>query len=78
MIGSVGIDGDDGRGVSSITEEYYAWTIGVTPEEDDPWDDTMPTLTPDAPCLWCKETINYTTGSPDVFIRLIAQRGQDG
>lgn len=71
-----GLNGIDGRGISSITESYLI-NDGARPTENDSWGD-FKQPTDDLPYLWNMETIVYSDNSTDHFINLISIKGKDG
>ena len=86
---SVGQNGDDGRGVSSITE-YYLWTANntltsaqstaanATPPSS-PWSSTYQAPSGTDKYLWNFEIVAYTTGSPTrTAPAIIGTIGDDG
>ena len=83
VYGDKGNDGDDGRGVSSITEYYLATSAssGVTTSTSG-WTTTMQSLTSTKKYLWNYETIAYTdnTSSNSIphIIGVYGDKGQDG
>lgn len=60
--GPKGVDGADGKGISSTVVTYQASTSGtVTPTGT--WQTTVPSVAEDQ-YLWTRVVINYTSGSP--------------
>lgn len=84
--GSDGIDGDDGRGIVSVTE-YYMFTAGRKPAAgDSDWKTmadrensgmiTEPTDT--YPYMWKKTVTSWTYGNDTVLIELVTIKGSTG
>ena len=75
--GDKGLTGDDGNGISSITEHYAVSSSNtVTPAT---WSDTVPAMTVVNKYLWNYETIKYTNGtSTDTQKRVIGVYGDTG
>lgn len=65
VIGVYGEDGNDGRGVSSITNYYLASTqsSGITTSSSG-WTTTIQTMTSSKKYLWNYEEVTYTSGNP--------------
>lgn len=69
---------EDGRGISSITEQYQKSNSGTTVPTGT-WSDTIPELTDTDKYLWNQTTINYTDGVNATTVEtLIAVKGEDG
>ncbi len=72
------IKGEDGRGVSGITE-YYAKSSDSTTAPVTGWSTAVPTLDATDKFLWNYETIHYTDGtSPSTTPAVIGVFGADG
>lgn len=79
IISTHGRTGAAGRSITTISETYMRTSSSSKPAASNTsWQATIPTLDSTYQWLWCKEVISYSSGDPDVFIKLIAQRGQDG
>ena len=83
IIGNYAADGNDGRGISSITEYYlvYYTNTGVTTDTAG-WSTSIPTMTPTSKYLWNYEEITFSDGmgyrtTPKV-IGVYGDTGQDG
>ena len=77
IIGNYSSDGENGRGISSISEHY-----GLSADDDtepSSWSDTMVTTTTTNKFLWNYETITYTDGNTeDTTKRIIGTHGATG
>lgn len=65
IIGVFGDEGKDGKGISGITEYYYASTSNSVEPSDNLFSTTVPTLTGTNKYLWNYEQITYTEGEPE-------------
>lgn len=75
--GEKGANGDDGNGISSITEHYAVSSSNTTAPAS--WSDTVPAMTVVNKYLWNYETIKYTNGtSTDTQKRVIGVYGDTG
>ena len=75
--GDKGPTGDDGNGISSITEHYAVSSSNTTMPST--WSDTVPAMTVVNKYLWNYETIKYTNGtSSDTKKRVIGVYGDTG
>ena len=75
--GEKGANGDDGNGISSITEHYAVSSSNTTMPST--WSDTVPAMTVVNKYLWNYETIKYTNGtSSDTKKRVIGVYGDTG
>ena len=75
--GEKGANGDDGNGISSITEHYAVSSSNTTAPAS--WSTTVPTMTKTNKYLWNYETIKYTNGtSVDTAKRVIGVYGDTG
>ena len=75
--GDKGLTGDDGNGISSITEHYAVSSSNTTMPST--WSDTVPAMTVVNKYLWNYETIKYTNGtSSDTKKRVIGVYGDTG
>lgn len=71
-------DGTDGKGISSITEQYARHTSASSAPSSG-WSTTFPTISASYPYIWNRTLINYTDGTNSGYIyTLIAARGTDG
>lgn len=71
-------DGSDGKGISSITEQYARHTSASSAPSSG-WSTTFPTISANYPYIWNRTRINYTDGTNSGWIyTLIAARGTDG
>lgn len=59
----IGTYGEDGKGISSITEYYGRSTSSSS--QPSSWSETIPTITSDYKYLWNLEIIEYTNGDED-------------
>lgn len=80
--GKDGIDGTNGRGISSVVEYYAKSNSGTTAPASSSFSTTVPTIDATNPYLWNYERINYTdntysTTTP-VVIGHFGKDGQDG
>ena len=73
----IGTYAADGKGISSITEEYAISAKAEEPAESE-WNSKYLQPTDDKPFVWNKQTINYTTGDPTVTSRIVCVKGIDG
>ena len=73
-----GIDGDDGRGITSIAEQYYQSTSS-TAQSGGSWSTTVPTWA-DGKYMWTRSVITYTdsTTSTTSPICITGQKGGTG
>ena len=60
-----GIDGDDGRGITSIVEQYYQSTSS-TAQSGGSWSATVPTWA-DGKYIWTRSVITYTDSTALIF-----------
>lgn len=75
--GEKGANGDDGNGISSITEHYAVSSSNTTAPTS--WSTTVPTMTKTNKYLWNYETIKYTNGnSVNTTKRVIGVYGDTG
>ena len=75
--GEKGANGDDGNGISSITEHYAVSSSNTTAPTS--WSSTVPAMTKTNRYLWNYETIKYTNGtSADTAKRVIGVYGDTG
>ena len=83
IIGTFGANGNDGKGISSITEYYLATasSSGVTTSTSG-WTPTVQTVTSTKKYLWNYEKITYTDGSTTsttpVIIGVYGDKGDTG
>ena len=83
VYGDKGNNGDDGRGITSITEYYLASAAnsGVT-RNTSGWTTTVQTVTSSKRYLWNYEKITYTTGDPTytdpAIIGVYGDKGDQG
>ena len=73
----IGTYAADGKGISSITEEYAISAKAEEPAESE-WNSEYLQPTDDKPFVWNKQTIKYTTGDPTVTSRIVCVKGVDG
>ena len=73
-----GIDGDDGRGITSIVEQYYQSTSS-TAQSGGSWSTTAPTWA-DGKYIWTRSVVTYTdsTTSTTSPICITGQKGGTG
>ena len=73
-----GIDGDDGRGITSIVEQYYQSTSATT-QSGGSWSATVPTWV-DGKYIWTRSVITYTdsTTSTTSPVCVTGQKGGIG
>ena len=75
--GEKGANGDDGNGISSITEHYAVSSSNTTAPAS--WSSTVPAMTKTNRYLWNYETVKYTNGtSVDTAKRVIGVYGDTG
>lgn len=75
--GEKGVNGDDGNGISSITEHYAVSSSNTTAPTS--WSTTVPTMTKTNKYLWNYETIKYTNeNSVNTTKRVIGVYGDTG
>lgn len=75
--GEKGANGDDGNGISSITEHYAVSSLNTTAPAS--WSSTVPAMTKTNRYLWNYETVKYTNGtSVDTAKRVIGVYGDTG
>jgi len=68
----------DGKGISSITEQYALHTSPSSAPSSG-WNSTFPTISANYPYIWNRTLINYTDGTNSGYIyTLIAARGSNG
>ena len=68
-----GPEGQDGKGISSITIQYCNYGTGTPADTGSHWQDTIPAYDSSKPNYWTKTTIAYTTGNP--FIKKVLDQG---
>lgn len=76
----IGVYGDDGRGIKSVTEMYLATSMssGVT-KKTNGWTNTVQSVSKEKPYLYNYEIITYTDGEvAETEISLIGHWGSDG
>ena len=75
--GEKGANGDDGNGISSITEHYAVSSSNTTAPAS--WSSTVPAMTKTNRYLWNYETVKYTNGtSVNTAKRVIGVYGDTG
>lgn len=76
--GEDGMDGSDGRGITSIVEQYYLSTSSSALSGDS-WSETRPEWEP-GKYYWTRTVFNYTTGNPTTTdpICVSGDMGSDG
>jgi len=84
LMADKGDDGDDGRGIDSITLAFIRRDTSTVPPATDPawaaWDAANHTPTAAARWLWKRERIAFTSGTPATqdFVTLVSIHGQTG
>lgn len=65
LIGTYGNDGETGKGIDNILNEYQISNDGVTTPTGE-WSETIPQTTAENPYLWVRLTTTYTDGTTSV------------
>lgn len=76
--GDTGAQGAAGNGIKSITYYYARTTSQTAPSAGNITSTTMPTLDATNKYLWQKEVINYTNGTNQTTVLLLAVYGNTG
>nr|WP_302271023.1 alanine-zipper protein [uncultured Blautia sp.] len=76
--GNTGPQGATGNGIKSITYYYARTTSQTAPSAGNITSTTMPTLDATNKYLWQKEVINYTNGTNQTTVLLLAVYGNTG
>ena len=73
----IGTYAADGKGISSIIEEYAITAKAEEPAESE-WNSEYLQPTDEKPFVWNRQTITYTSGNPTVTSRIVCVKGVDG
>lgn len=72
----IGMYSSDGKGISSVTEEYGLSTSQLT--QPSTWQSTLPTMSASNKYLWNRETIKYSDNTTKTNVHIIAVYGDKG
>ena len=72
----IGMYSSDGKGISSVTEEYGLSTSQST--QPTKWQSTLPTMSASNKYLWNRETIKYSDNTTKTNVHIIAVYGDKG